>query len=131
MRENPVFLSVAQVKALHRTSLELHGGQDGIRDYNAFECAVLHPRNVWIYAQGDIFDIAAAYAFHLAEAQAFVDGNKRTGMAAALVFLDANGMTVPTATEDLHAIMIAISGRQKTKQDLAKLFRKLCCAGEG
>ena len=46
MSEAPVFLSVAQVEALHRLALEQHGGQDGLRDAAAFESAVMHPRNV-------------------------------------------------------------------------------------
>lgn len=66
-------------------ALERHGGQDGTRDESAFKSAVVQPHNVWYFAQGDRFDVAAAYAFHLAESLAFVDGNKRTGMAAALV----------------------------------------------
>ncbi len=110
MSDEPVFLSVAQVAALHRFALEQHGGQDGLRDAAAFESAVLHPQNVWFYAQGDLFDVAAAYAFHLAESQAFLDGNKRTGMAAALSFLRLNGKTILHHTDELYAAMIAIAG---------------------
>jgi len=126
MSDEPVFLSVAQVAALHRFALEQHGGQDGLRDDAAFESAVLHPQNVWLYAQGDLFDVAAAYAFHLAESQAFLDGNKRTGMAAALTFLKLNGKTVTRHTDELYAAMIAIAERQIGKPELAALLRKLC-----
>jgi death-on-curing protein len=126
MSDEPVFLSVAQVAALHRFALEQHGGQDGLRDAAAFESAVLHPQNVWLYAQGDLFDVAAAYAFHLAESQAFLDGNKRTGMAAALTFLKLNGKTLTRHTDELYAAMIAIAGRQIGKPELAALLRKLC-----
>jgi len=126
MSDEPVFLSVAQVAALHRFALEQHGGQDGLRDAAAFESAVLHPQNVWLYAQGDLFDVAAAYAFHLAESQAFLDGNKRTGMAAALTFLKLNGKTLTRHTDQLYAAMIAIAGRQIGKPELAALLRKLC-----
>ena len=83
----PTFLTLEQVEALHRLALDQHGGQDGVRDQWAPESAVIHPRNVFYYAQGDLFEVAAAYAFHVAESQAFLDGNKRTGIAAALVFL--------------------------------------------
>ena len=126
MSDEPVFLSVAQVAALHRFALEQHGGQDGLRDAAAFESAVLHPQNVWLYAQGDLFDVAAAYAFHLAESQAFLDGNKRTGMAAALTFLKLNGKTLTRHTDQLYAAMIAIARRQIGKPELAALLRKLC-----
>lgn len=121
----PVFLTHEQVEELHRLALEQHGGQDGVRDPYALEAAVMHLRNVHFYAQGDLFDVAAAYAFHLAESQAFLDGNKRTGMAAALVFLRLNGATVPQATIELYAAMIAIAEKRIRKPELASLLRKL------
>jgi death-on-curing protein len=83
----PRFLSLEQVAELHRLSFELHGGQDGLRDPAAFAAAVYQPQNTWFYGRGDLYDVAAAYAYHLAESQSCLDGNKRTGMAAALVFL--------------------------------------------
>jgi death-on-curing protein len=129
MSEEPAFLDSAQVEILHRTALERHGGQDGVRDAAAFESAVMQPRNVWYYAQGDLFDVAAAYAFHLAEAQAFIDGNKRTGMSAALVFLEGNGVPVPEATGELYEAMIAVAGRRIGKPELAALLRRLCGRG--
>jgi death-on-curing protein len=124
-----VFLTHAQVETLHRLALEQHGGRDGVRDPSALEAAVLHPRNVHFYVQGDLFDVAAAYAFHLAESQAFLDGNKRTGMAAALVFLRLNGVMIPAATEDLYAAMIAIAARRLDKPALAALLRRLARLG--
>jgi death-on-curing protein len=126
MSEGPVFLSLPQVAALHRFALEQHGGQDGLRDAAAFESAVQQPRNVWFYAEGDLFEVAAAYAFHLAESQAFLDGNKRTGMAAALTFLWLNGKTITQHTDELYAAMIAIAARQIGKPELAALLRRLC-----
>lgn len=68
-----VFVSLAQVMRAHRTSLELHGGMDGVRDQGAVESALASAMNTWNYSGGDAFDVAAAYAFHLAESQAFLD----------------------------------------------------------
>jgi death-on-curing protein len=121
----PTFLTLEQVEDLHRRALEQHGGQDGVRDPWALESAVIHPRNVFYYAQGDLFDVAAAYAFHLAESQAFLDGNKRTGIAVALVFLRLNGVTVSRATDELYAAMIAIAEKRMGKPELAALLRGL------
>lgn len=121
----PAFLTLDQVKALHRLALDRHGGQDGVRDAATLESAVMHPCNVWLYGQGDLFDIAAAYAFHLAQAQAFIDGNKRTGIAAALVFLEGNGVSLPADTDELYAAMIAIAERRLDKPGLAALLRRL------
>jgi death-on-curing protein len=60
----PSFLTVDQVERLHENLIDRFGGSHGLRDRLLFEGAVLHPRNVYYYAQGDLFDVAAAYAFH-------------------------------------------------------------------
>jgi death on curing protein len=108
-----------------RIALEQHGGRDGVRDPHALEAAVSQPRNVHTYAEADLFDVAAAYAFHLAQSQAFIDGIKRTGMAAALVFLRLNGITVPAVTNELHAAMIALAEQRMRKPDLGALLRRI------
>lgn len=122
---DPEFLSVGQVERLHARLVASFGGTQGVRDAGAFEGAVLQPRNVFLYDGGDLFEIAAAYAFYIAQAQAFLDGNKRTGMAAALIFLEGNGITVPTATERLHDAMIGIAERRVTRVELAAVLREL------
>ena len=87
----PVFLSREVVQLVHRTSLEEFGGIEGIRDEGLIESALASAVNTYLYSGGDQFDIAAAYAFHLSESQGFLDGNKRTGLKAALLFLMGNG----------------------------------------
>jgi death-on-curing protein len=69
--------------------------------------------------------MAAAYAFHIAENQPFVDSNKRTALNAALVFLDINGWLVVDPDERLFDAMIAISARTLDKRGLANLLRAL------
>ena len=65
------------------------------------------------------------YAFHIAQNQPFLDGNKRTALNAALVFLDINGWLVPDPDELLYDAMIAIAERRLDKEGLAALFEKL------
>jgi death-on-curing protein len=105
--------------------IDRFGGSQGLRDPILFEGAVIHPRNVYYYAQGDLFDVAAAYAFHITQAQAFLDGNKRAGMAAALVFLEGNGITMPESTQKLYDAMIAVAEKRMNKTELAALLREL------
>lgn len=81
--------------------------------------------NVYYYGGGDRFEIAAAYAFHIAQAQAFLDGNKRTAVAAALLFLRANGVQGLPDQGRLYAAMIAIAERRLDKTGLAALLREL------
>jgi death on curing protein len=71
-----------------------------------------------------MFDIAAAYAFHVAEAQAFIDGNKRTAILAALAFLQANGGYRTPNQNELYDAMIAIAEKRLNKAGLAEIFRR-------
>ena len=71
-----------------------------------------------------MFDIAAAYAFHLAESQAFLDGNKRTAVASAIAFLVSNDCADGGDGGELYFAMIAIANRQLDKQGLAAIFRR-------
>ena len=120
-----VFLSVEEVEMLHQWSLGRFGGQDGIRDRNAFESAVYHPQNIYFYDQGDVFDIAAAYCYHIAQAQAFLDGNKRTAAAAAIVFLEANGYPLKGDPMRIYEAMIRVANHESEKTELRELFREL------
>jgi len=82
------FLTVDDVEFLHEEQLRLFGGLEGVRDRAALESAVAVPTATFAgdFLHEDIFVMAAAYAYHLAESQAFLDGNKRTALNAALVF---------------------------------------------
>jgi death-on-curing protein len=71
------------------------------------------------------FEIAAAYAFHIAEAQAFNDGNKRTGAAAAIMFLKVNGVRVPKDDGSFYDALIDVANKKLDKAGLAGVFRKL------
>ncbi len=119
----PTFLTLEQVLVIHAQSLNEHGGTEGIRDLGLIESALASAQNTYFYANGDLFDVAASYAFHLAEAQAFLDGNKRTGVATALVFLALNGVYAQPPQWALYLAMIDVAEKKKFKADLAGIFR--------
>jgi death-on-curing protein len=123
----PLFLSIEEVLELHSDQLRLYGGTDGIRDPGALDSAVATLAATFddAYLHSDLFEMAAAYAFHIAENQPFLDGNKRTALNAALVFLDINGWLVLDPGECLFDAMIAISSRALDKYGLAAILRKL------
>jgi death-on-curing protein len=80
-----------------------------VRSEDALESAIAQPLNVHSYGNGDLYDIAAAYAFHIAESQAYFDGNKRTGVQAAADFLEINGIdTGPLPELATYEAMILI-----------------------
>jgi death-on-curing protein len=121
--EELTFLSLDSVILLHRGGIEDHGGTFGVRDAGTLESAVMQPQLVHFYG-GDIFDVAAAYAFHIAESQCFLDGNKRAAVLAALAFLRLNGKPTPTDSMDLYDYMIGIAEKRYSKADLAGYFRE-------
>jgi death-on-curing protein len=120
----PRFVDRATVDALHRLSLEEHGGQDGLRNEHSLESALAQPHHVFGYAGGDLADMAAAYAFHLAENQPFIDGNKRTAVTTALYFLELNGVNTSSLSDsELYDAMIGIAEKRLDKIGLAAMFR--------
>ena len=89
MNPEPEFLTVEDVLQIHDEQLSAYGGATGIRDQGLLESAVAMPQASFggAYLHEDLPHMAAAYAFHIAQNQPFLDGNKRTGLVAALVFL--------------------------------------------
>lgn len=122
--KEPIFLTLDDILRIHIRSLAEHGGSDGAREPGLVESAIASAKNTFYYAGGDWFDVAASYAFHLAESQAFIDGNKRTAVVAALVFLARNGVYATPATWELYTAMIDVAEKKKNKADLADIFRK-------
>lgn len=126
MPQEPRFLSLDQVEAIHIRSLGEHGGSDGVRDAGGLESAVMQPLNVYHYLGGDLFEFAAAYAFHIAEAQAYLDGNKRTAIASALIFLEVNGIeTTGIDPMELYQPMIDVSAGKLDREGLGVRMREL------
>lgn len=121
----PLFLSRAEVDDLHAESLREHGGSEGVRDSGLVDSALVAAVNTCYYGGGDWFDIAAAYTYHLAEAQAFLDGSKRTTVASALTFLEANGVHRTPDQDELYQAMIDIANHRLDKPGLAAIFRRL------
>jgi len=113
--------------AVHEVLLDEHGGQSGIRDRGMLESAVGTPSATFDgeFLHEDVFAMAAAYAFHIAENQPFIDGNKRAAIGAALVFLDLNDADIPEATDALYEAMIGFATRRLGKSGLADLLRGL------
>ena len=67
MKQEPYFLTREQIDIIHRDQIEAWGGLHGLRSEDALESAIAQPQNVYFYGDGDLYEIAAAYAFHIAE----------------------------------------------------------------
>lgn len=131
MDAEPFFLSEETILEFHAKQIRLFGGLDGLGDPAGFSSAVASPQNVYLYEQdATLFDLAAAYAYHISMSQAFVDGNKRTALQAALAFLKMNGYRVESAPENLFDGMIELHRGQETKDAFATRLRN-CSVREG
>jgi death-on-curing protein len=119
----PEFLTLAEVLYLHDESLARYGGSAGVREAGLVESALGSAQNAFWYGHGDLLQIAAAYAFHPAESQAFVDGNKRTAVASAIVFLSKNGVRYPQDDGTLYKAMIEIAQKRLDKNGLAVVLK--------
>ena len=131
--DNVRFLSVENVLAIHSNTLENEGGLPGIRDVGLLESAVAMPRSTFggAYLHDGLAAMAAAYLYHICQKHAFVDGNKRTGAFACVLFLFLNGISeedLPPESELEEAILNVDSGRM-TKGELIEWLRKVLDAG--
>ncbi len=124
MADEPVFLTRDQIGAIHYEQIETYGGTHGIRSEHGLESAIAQPQNVYFYGDGDIYEIAAAYAFHIAQGQAYFDGNKRTGVAAALIFLEVNEVDTDRLPEmETYDALIRVAEHELDRAGLAAFFR--------
>lgn len=125
-------LTIAGVKAIHREVLAAHGGGRGIRDEKLLESAVAAPQATMMGQRliSDPGEIAAAYLFYLCRNHPFVDGNKRTALAACLVFLKSNDLLAQEklpVDEWEHFVLDVATGevdRDATTKRLRKLVRR-------
>jgi len=117
------FLLVEEALELHRDQIERFGGTHGMRDEGAFLSALAAAENRAYYEGADIIACAATYAFHLCQAHAFIDGNKRIGAAAMLVFLETNGKSLESDDEENIAVFLQIASGAMTRDALETFLR--------
>ena len=125
--KTPSFLTLAEIVEIHKNQIELYGGSLGVRDLHLLQSAVAQPEasfaGKWLHS--DLLEMAAAYAFHICQNHPFLDGNKRTALAAALVFLELNRISISDPKGILYdAVMKMASGRMD-KKDFAETLRTL------
>ena len=96
--------------AIHDRSLAAHGGKSGWRDRGLLESAVARAQQHYTYAQGtDIVEMAAHYTVGIVRNHPFVDGNKRTGFTAGVLFLEMSGHSFDASEEDVIATIFSLA----------------------
>ncbi|OAI45916.1 death-on-curing protein [Nitrospira sp. SCGC AG-212-E16] len=110
---------------IHRDQIERYGGTLGVRDAALLESALAAPQSGFGEQQlhGDLFEMASAYLFHLVQNHPFLDGNKRVGTAAALTFLELNGVETKIPNQALVATVLSVAQGEREKSAIAAFFR--------
>jgi death-on-curing protein len=123
---NPVFLNLAEVLEIHCDQIVRYGGTAGIRDLELLKSALGLPAATYDgdFLHADIYEMVAAYLFHIVRNHPFIDGNKRTGTVSALVFLLLNGFNFNAPENELVKIVLAVACGKIAKAELALFFRK-------
>jgi death-on-curing protein len=119
------FLTVEDALQLHADQVAMYGGEPSVRDRGLLESALAQPRATYDgrSLHGDLFEMAAAYMFHIVQNHPFVDGNKRAGLIAALVFLIDNGIHLEAASGQLYSLTIGVASGDIHKPEIAAFFR--------
>ena len=122
-----IHLSVETVREMHAEALRRFGGSDGVRDENLLASAVFTPQSSFggksPYA--DLVEIAGAYLFYLCGNHPFIDGNKRTAMMAAIVFLRLNGIEPAPDSDAWEEFVLDVASSKLDRDATTRRLRKL------
>jgi death-on-curing protein len=120
------FLTLDEILDLHTIAINRHGGLHGIRDQALLESALGQPEMHVFgrYVHNDIYLMAAAYCFHIIKNHAFLDGNKRTGIACALFFLEKNNIFLNIDSDSICDLAVKIAKSEINKEEIAASLRK-------
>ena len=120
----PLFLDLDHIMRLHRSLIEHYGGVDGTRDVGLLHSAISMPQASYggDYLHANLYEMAAAYLYHIVQNHPFIDGNKRTGSAAAIVFLAMNDIDIDNDEQGLVDLTLTVATGQAGKAEIADFF---------
>ena len=113
----PTWVPVEAVHIIHDRQIARHGGASGLRDQGLLQNAMQRPVNKWQYQNADRFEWAAAYAYGIAKAHAFVDGNKRTAFVTSATFLRLNGWHFVTEPAEGLAFVEGLASGEVSEEE--------------
>ncbi len=117
-----LFLYKTEVIDIHERLIEEFGGINGLRDEGALESALASVENRAYYENADILICAATYAYHLTQAHAFIDGNKRIAAAISEIFLDINSIRLNATNDQIVDLFLSIASGEKSRNDVEQIF---------
>jgi death-on-curing protein len=123
--EEPAFLTLDEIIAIHRDQIERCGGSPGVRDWALLKSAIAMSAATFggQYLHSDLYEMAAAYLFHIVQNLPFLDGNKRVGAVAADVFLALNDVTLTASEDNFAEFVLSVARGDTAKSAAAEFFR--------
>ncbi len=123
---DPAFVTLDEVLAIHADQIRRYGGRPGLRNLALLQSALGTPETTFEgdYLHTDLFEMAAAYLFHIARNHPFVDGNKRTGLMAALVFLGLNDLELAADRDALFGLVSGVAAGEVAKAQVAVFLQQ-------
>lgn len=119
-----IWLKQDMVEVFHRESLVRFGGADGIRDEGLLLSALARRENIFAYEpESDVFRLAAAYCAGIVKNHPFIDGNKRTGVLSAVVFLALNDVALEFDEPMIVTMVYGLAAGDVTEAQLADWLR--------
>ena len=115
----PTWVDLEVVLAIHDEQLAEHGGQAGVRDRGLLESAMARPQNRFVYGEHSLARLAASYAFGISRNHPFLDGNKRTSLVVAELFLDLSGFALTATDPECVATFLQLAAGDRTEEQLA------------
>lgn len=112
--------------SFHEKLLARFGGSSGVRDRGPLESALARPRHLFSSEQPSLFELAAVYAHGIVKNHPFLDGNKRTGLLAAAVFLEVNGKRLIASEEVAVVQTLALAAGARTAGEFALWLEEVC-----
>lgn len=121
----PWFLDLDRAIRTHRSLIETYGGVDGVRDVGLLHSAIAMPQASFSgqYLHAELFAMAAAYLYHIVQNHPFLDGNKRTGAAAAIIFLAMNNIEIEADEDGLVELTVSVASGKAGKSEIADFIR--------
>ena len=133
-KDEPIFLTFDNALLIHEDQIRRYGGSPGIRDEGLLHSALAQPNAGFesIYLHDNIPSQTSAYLFHIVKNHPFIDGNKRTGLACSLIFLDINGfnlseeldiLNLKTKKTPLEEIVLKVASGKMSKEELISFLK--------
>lgn len=122
----PEFLTLDEVLGIHADQIRTYGGGSGVRDLERLRSALAMPETTFDgeYLHPSVFEMAGAYLFHIARNHPFVDGNKRTALMCALVFLGLNDDQLEVDPDELYQLVDGVAAGSVDKAEVTVFLKR-------